>query len=279
MNTHHASDRKSFSTHRLNRNRRGNLLVGCLTALGIFLIVVIIATVFVIRMWRGWAAGWMESGLETALIEMKIDDAEQGEIMGHVNTLMTRFKDKEIGFEELALVVESIAESPLVGAAIVGGVDAMYFKESGLSEEEKTEGRVQLARYAQGLREKSIDPDTLESVLDSVSTATPDGDDIQINVPEKLNITLRSADEVSDDDLREVIAQARGQRRTRPQSTRSPKRSISPTHSASRSQTRSTRTRANGSRGTNCPHRLWTPNRLRTMKSNPRQMTSRNSSR
>ncbi len=209
MNTHHASDRKSFSTNRLNRNRRGNLLVGCLTALGIFLIVVIIATVFVIRMWRGWAAGWMESGLETALIEMKIDDAEQGEIMGHVNTLMTRFKDKEIGFEELALVVESIAESPLVGAAIVGGVDAMYFKESGLSEEEKTEGRVQLARYAQGLREKSIDPDTLESVLDSVSTATPDGDDIQINVPEKLNITLRSADEVSDDDLREVIAQAR----------------------------------------------------------------------
>ncbi len=185
------------------------MLVGCLTVLGIALIVVIIATVFVIRMWRGWAAGWMESGIETALVEMKIDDAEQGEIMAHVNTLMTQFKDKEIGFEELVLVVESIAESPLLGSAIIGGVDAMYFKDSGLSEEEKAEGRLQLARYAQGLREKSIDPDTLESVLDSVSTATPDGDDIQINVPEKLNITLRSADEVSDDDLREVIAQAK----------------------------------------------------------------------
>jgi hypothetical protein len=209
MNTHHVSDRKSFSTHRLKRNRRGNLLVGCLTALGIFLIVVIIATVFVIRMWRGWAAGWMESGIETALVEMKIDDAEQAEIMGHVSTLMTRFKDKEIGFEELALIAESIAESPLLGAAIVGGVDAMYFKESGLSEEEKAEGRVQLARYAQGLREKSIDPDTLDSVLKSVSTSTPDSNDIQINVPEKLNIILRSADEVSDDDLREVIAQAK----------------------------------------------------------------------
>lgn len=209
MNTHHASDRKSFSSNRLKRNRRGNLLVGCLTALGIFLIVVIIATVFVIRMWRGWAAGWMESGIETALVEMKIDDAEQAEIMGHVSTLMTRFKDKEIGFEELALIAESIAESPLLGAAIVGGVDAMYFKESGLSEEEKAEGRVQLARYAQGLREKSIDPDTLDSVLKSVSTSTPDSNDIQINVPEKLNIILRSADEVSDDDLREVIAQAR----------------------------------------------------------------------
>lgn len=209
MNTHHASDRKSFSSNRLKRNRRGNLLVGCLTALGIFLIVVIIATVFVIRMWRGWAAGWMESGIETALVQMKIDDAEQAEIMGHVSTLMTRFKDKEIGFEELALIAESIAESPLLGAAIVGGVDALYFKESGLSEEEKAEGRVQLARYAQGLRQKSIDPDTLDSVLKSVSTSTPDSNDIQINVPEKLNIILRSADEVSDDDLREVIAQAR----------------------------------------------------------------------
>ncbi|MBO6739881.1 MAG: hypothetical protein JJ916_08490 [Phycisphaerales bacterium] len=185
------------------------MLVGCLTVLGIVIVILIIATVFVVRSWRGWTAGWVESGVDAVLVEINIDESEKGEVLSHVNTLMTRFKDKDIGFEELKLVLESVAESPLMGAAIIGGVDAIYFKESGLSDEEKADGRLQLARYAQGLREKSIDPDTLESVLDSVSTATPDNDDIQINIPEALNITLRSADEVSDDDLRAVFAEAK----------------------------------------------------------------------
>jgi hypothetical protein len=185
------------------------MLVGCLTVLGIVLVILIIATVFVMRSYRGWIATGIEKSVDAALVEMKLDDAEQGEVMGHINTLMTRYKDKDIGLEELGEVLVSIAESPLIGAAIIGGVDAIYFSESSLSDEEKTEGRVQLARYAQGLREKSIDPETLESVLDSVSTTTPDGNDIQINVPDALYVSLRSADEVTDDDLRAVFEQAK----------------------------------------------------------------------
>jgi hypothetical protein len=187
------------------------MLVGCLTVLGIVLVILIIATIFVMRSYRGWIATGIEKSVDAALVEMQLDDAEQGEVMAHVNTLMTRYKDKEIGLEDLGGVLASIAESPLIGVAIIGVMDAVYFSESGLSEEEQAEGRLQLGRYAQGLREQTIDLDTLETVLDSVSTTTPDSDDIQINIPDALNISLRSSDEVSDDDLRAVIEQAKAQ--------------------------------------------------------------------
>lgn len=202
---------KNIITHK--HHRRGNMLVGCLTVLGIVLVIMIIATVFVIRSYRGWIATGIETSVDAVLVEMQIDDAEQGEIMAHVNTLMTRYKDKDIGLEELGLVLESIAESPLLGAAIIGGVDALYFKESGLTDEEKTEGRLQLARYAQGLRAKSIEPESLELVLASVSTTTPDENDIQLQYEQgpwgSSQFALRSADEVSDDDLRAVFVEAK----------------------------------------------------------------------
>ena len=193
-------------------SRRGNLLVGCLSVLGVLLVIAIIATVFVVRSYRGWIATGVESSVDAVLVEMQLDDAEQGEVMGHVNTLMTRYKDKEIGLEELGRVFESIVESPLVGAAIIGGIDKLYLAQSDLSDEEKMAGRLQLARYAQGLREKSIDPETLDAVLTSVSTTTPDSDDIQLQFQQgptgSKRLALRSADEVSDDDLRGVFQEA-----------------------------------------------------------------------
>lgn len=189
------------------------MLVGCLTVLGIVIVIVIIATVFVVRSYRGWISTGIEKSVDAALIEMQLEDGERGEIMSHVNTLMTRYESEEIGLEELGRVLESIAESPLLGAALIGGVDALYLSESTLSDEEKAEGRVQLARYAQGLREKSIDSESLEEVLASVSTTTPDEDDIQLQYEQgpmgSSRYALRSADEVSDDDLRAVFAEAK----------------------------------------------------------------------
>ena len=59
----------------------------------------------------------------------------------------------------------------------------------------------------------SIDPSTLDTVLASISTNTPDGNDIQLNFQVNSagtsQFALRSADEVSDDELREVFAQAK----------------------------------------------------------------------
>ena len=194
------------------RNRGGNWLIGCLAVLVVVIVLAVVATVFVVRSYRGWVATGIEKGVDATLVELKIDDSEQEQIRGHVTTLLEKYKTKQIDNVQFFGVFEKLVDSPLVAAAMVGAIDKLYIEKSTLSEDEKAVADVQLRRYAMGLYEKKIDSDTLETVLASVSTTTPDDNDIRMQYQAGPNGTteyaLRSQDEVSDDDLRELIAQA-----------------------------------------------------------------------
>lgn len=188
------------------------MLIGCLTVMGIVLVVLIVGTVFVVRSYRGWIAKGVREASSAALVEMQLDDQEQAEVMGHVQVLLDKYTAKDIDNAQFFGVFEKLVESPLVAAAMVGGIDRLYFGQSGLSDEEKAGARVQLRRYANGLFEKDISPDSVEVVLASVSTTMPDDNDIRIQYQTGPSGTteyaLRSADEVSDEDLRELIRAA-----------------------------------------------------------------------
>lgn len=200
-------------TNTLIEHRRGGWLIGCGVTLVILLIITIVATVFVVRSYRGWVAGGIQTAADKALVKMQIDDQEHVQIMGHVQTLMTRYEKKEITNKQLGVVFEKLIESPLMAAVMVGGIDKLYLVGSDLSDEEKATARLQLRRYASGLFDETIDPDSIETVLASVSTTTPDEDDIRLQYQfgsgGTAEYALRSADEVSADDLRELVAQAR----------------------------------------------------------------------
>lgn len=203
----HTNLRLNFS-----RTQRGNLLVGCLSVLAVVIVLAIIATVFVVRSYRGWVAKGIEKTVNAAMVEMKIDDDEQSEISGHVQTLMGKYTAKEISNGQLGLVFEKLVESPLVAAGMLGGIDRLYITESDLSDEEKAAARVQLRRYANGLFDETIDPDSVETVLASVTTKNPDDNDIviqhQFGGTGTSTYALRSADEVSMEDLQAMIAAA-----------------------------------------------------------------------
>lgn len=203
--------------HTLRNNTRhtcrtGNLLVGCLTVLAVVLVIIIIGTIFVVRSYRGWIASGIEKATDAALVEMQIDDQEQTEIMAHISTLLDKYRTKDIDNAELFGVFAELVESPLVSAGLLTVVDNMYFKDSGLSDEEKAAAKVQLRRYAYGLQSKEISNDSIEEVLASISTTNPDDNDLRLQYQTGANGTteyaLRSADEVSDDDLRALVLAA-----------------------------------------------------------------------
>lgn len=193
--------------------RRGNMLVGCLVILGVLVVIAVITTIFVIKSYRGWLASLTEETMTAMLTEARIDPDERTEVMAHISTLMDRYKAKELSLEELGHVLEEVGESPVVGAAVLIGADRLYLDNAEIPDEEKTQMRVQLRRYAQGLRERTIAPKTLDAVLDPISTTDPDGDDIQMQwhmgPSGSSGKALRSPDEVTSDDLRAVIAQAK----------------------------------------------------------------------
>ncbi len=202
------------NTHSTQYNtRRGNLLVGCGVAILIFILLIGIGAFYVSSNWRGWAATGITNGLDATLAEIQIDPAEHAEIMTHVDELMQRFEDKDITIEQLATVVAELADSPVIPASMVMGIDTLYIENSELEEAEKTQARIDLSRYTQGLCSKAINEDSVAQVLASVTTHTPDDDDIRLNLtigPNGQTITaLKSADKVSIDELRELIAVAK----------------------------------------------------------------------
>ncbi|MBL4809914.1 MAG: hypothetical protein JKY43_07660 [Phycisphaerales bacterium] len=193
--------------------RRGNLLVGCGVVLLIMILLAGIGVFFVATNWRGWAASGITSGFDAALTEAQIDPIEHAEIMVHVDGLMQRFEDKDITIEQLGAVAETLVKSPVIPSAMVLAIDTLYIEQSDLDEAEKTQARIDLSRYTQGLCNKTIKEDSVAQVLASVTTNTPDDNDIRLNLTVGANnqtiTALKSADEVSLEELQTLIATAK----------------------------------------------------------------------
>lgn len=213
---HTSKGENMHSTHTPNKynTRRGNLLVGCGIVILILILLVGIGVFFVATSWRGWTASISTDAIDKILTESNIDPAEHAEVMAHIETLMQRFEDKDITVDQLGKVIKNIGESPVIPSAMVMGIDSLYIAESDLEDSEKTQGRIDLARFTQGLFDESIDPDAINDVLAPVTTKTPDDNDIRLNLTidstNGRSITaLRSADEVTAEDLRELIAIAK----------------------------------------------------------------------
>lgn len=211
--THSIQTRHHSRSTPLPIHRRGNLLVGCGVVLAILVILAAIGGFIVATNWRSWTASTSTKMIDSMLTEAQIDPAEHAEIMVHINSVMERFENKEITVEQIGRIVEELAESPVIPAALVIGLDKLYITSSGLPEEERAQARIDLTRFTQGLFDETIEPKAIDEVLEPVITNTPDKDDIKLNLKLDENgrtiTALRSADEVSDEELRTLIATAK----------------------------------------------------------------------
>lgn len=191
------------------RRRQGNILVGCLVALGIAVILAVIATVFVMNSWRGWMSGGLRQGITAVLDETKIQQVEKDEINAHIETLMTRFENKDLSLEDLGNVTVAILEGPLLPAGIVAASYEGYFAESELDDEVKADAKNQLGRVAHGIYTEAISIDDLEDILDPIKEPTGSGNSgVQVQAGNQ-NIKLKEPDNVTSEELVELVANAR----------------------------------------------------------------------
>ena len=199
----------TINTLRPKSSRKGNVLVGCLIALGIAIILVIVATVFVMKSWRGWASTGIKQGITAVLDETQIEQTEKDEINAHILTLMNRFEIKEISLEELGMVSVEILEGPLLPAGIVAASYEGYFASAELDDEIKADAKLQLARVANGMYTEAIDIDKLNEILEPIEADAISGNSgVQVQAGD-VRINLKDSDEVTIEELTELIANAR----------------------------------------------------------------------
>ncbi len=196
-------------SHGLKRytTRRGGALAGCLIALGVLVVLVIVGVVIVAMNWKGWLAGTIKSVAEQAIEQSDLPESEKGEVIAEINALADGFKSGDITIKEFTEIGEDIAKGPLIPAAIVGGFESVYLAPSGLSDEEKAAGGLALSRVAQGVSEDKIEADSLKAIFNPIQTASTTGSGVHINHP-KFNLHLKEPKACTDEELRQVIANA-----------------------------------------------------------------------
>jgi nitrogen fixation/metabolism regulation signal transduction histidine kinase len=170
-------------------------LIGCLAIVVVMVLLGIIAGIWISRNAKGWIANSLSTVVKQSIAETDLPAEEKEQINAQIDRGAKAFADGEISGEQAALLMEKLIQSPLLTAIVASAAEKKYVDPSGLSEEEKTAANVTLQRFARGVIDQKINPQTYETVMKSI--ATKQGDEWELK------------ETVSDDELRKFLEAAK----------------------------------------------------------------------
>ena len=178
------------------RNPWRTCVIGCLVVAALVMMLFALAAYWVWRNARNLVAVGATEAMSQMIDTTDLPAEERREMKAEVRRVADAYREGRITNEQLARIVQDVAESPLLALFVVSAVEKQYFEKSGLSEEEKAEGRLALQRFVRGAVDKKIKQAGIDAVLQHIGEKRPDG-----------NWQLRAR--VSDADLRSALAEAK----------------------------------------------------------------------
>jgi hypothetical protein len=112
--------------------------------------------------------------------------------------VVDEFKTGQLSIEQMRQITNQIAKSPLMASILASAADKKYISRSGLSDQEKAEGRTIVRRFARGVIDHKIDQAASDATLDHIANRQSNG-----------SIRLKSF--VTDDELRAFLEDAKEQ--------------------------------------------------------------------
>jgi hypothetical protein len=155
--------------------RGGGILAGCLIALGVALVLLIIAGIYVAMNWKGWTASAMQAMTQGVVAESGLPQDQRDQIIAEVQKLGDDFKEGKISVQELQSVGKAIVESPLLHLGGVQMAKQKYIEPSTMTAEEKAAANRSLQRFARGVYEKKIPVEAIDEVIKPITTLKADG--------------------------------------------------------------------------------------------------------
>jgi hypothetical protein len=160
------------------------------------LVLFTIVAYWVSQNWRGWVSDISDSGINELIDQSELAPQEKQEIRIEVDRVIDAFRGGRVSLEQVGMILENLAESPLLTMIMVSSADAHYFDKSGLSDEEKAEGRTTLRRFLRGAIDGSIDEDSVNTAMAHVAERQSGGG-------------WRLRDRVTDEQLRNFLTVAK----------------------------------------------------------------------
>jgi hypothetical protein len=125
--------------------------------------------------WKGWAANVTKKAAADAVAKSSLAPDDKDRVLKRINQLADDFEAGKVSTEQIGRVMQQIAESPLLPLGLVMAADEKYLKPSGLTSEDKEDGRRTLQRLARGAFEKGIPENDVQEVMQLVMQRQPDG--------------------------------------------------------------------------------------------------------
>lgn len=171
---------------------------GCLIVCGILFVLFLIFSFMAYKNWRKWTGSLASQAIEQSLEASKLPDQEKAEVKQELQRVIDAFQENKLTGEQMASIMTSLMQSPLMNTLIVSIVEKQYLDRSELTDDEKENGVVELNRFVSGMFQEKLHEQDFDDVIQHIATKKSDGE-----------WELRNPDQVSDDDLRAMIATAK----------------------------------------------------------------------
>lgn len=180
----------------LIRHREG-FASGCLIAIVVVVVILVGAGIYVATNFKDWAAEGVAVAMALVIDESALPEQEKSEIITILGRLKEDFKMDAITLEELGLILQAMENCPALAIGMMTQFEASYVEPSGLNDGEKIEAALILNRFAQGLAGGLISWEDTGAVIEGIMTLNDEG-----------NQTIKEPNEVTDDEVRQVLAAA-----------------------------------------------------------------------
>ena len=171
---------------------------GCLIALAVLFVLAVIAGFVLYKYGPRWAAEFMGEGENQMIDRSDLPAQEKAEIKVEIARLVDAFRDGRMSWRQAGELIEKITESPLLAMMIASAADQQYIGKSGLSDEEKAAGRLDLRRFVRGVIDEKIPEASVDAVMAHIADRQSDGE-------------WKLRQQVSDEQLRAFLSTAKAE--------------------------------------------------------------------
>jgi len=172
---------------------------GMATALLVAIIAIVVifvaAGVYAVKNRQIWIAHGITAAMNAVINTSGIPSQEKSQVTEIIYQINQGYLSGEISTAELGFIFEGMAKCPALTIGLVTQFEQSYVAPSGLSSSEKLAADTDLNRLARGLSNGQISWEITETILAGISELGEDG-----------KHQLKTSDEVSDEEIRAVLA-------------------------------------------------------------------------
>jgi len=151
------------------------VLLGCLGSTVLALILLAVGAYYIVQNASTVGAGMVRYVAVETIKQIELPEEEKVGIIAEIDRVVDLYRAKKISLEDLSVVMEQLAQSPILPIGMVYVAEQQYLAPGNLSTEERARASRDFQRLARGVYEQQISGEALEEIVAPIMVTKIDG--------------------------------------------------------------------------------------------------------